>query len=105
MNCFRVLGDDGEKDTRGSVWVGSALFPVSHRGRRKTEAGCELGLTQIEPAPYLPNVHLRDVNTCDANRNLFALRPTDRLVEAGDDLLTWCPLSVDSLSACNPSFH
>src|SRR3990167_6669398 len=105
LNRFWVFCDDGEKDTSRSVGASSALFPVSHRGWRKTKARRELGLTQLEPAAYLADVHLRDGNGCDTNRNLFASCQPDRLVQTCDDLLARRPSSLCPLVACNPGFH
>jgi len=104
LHCFRVLGDNGEQDSSGSVWVGSALFPVSHRGWRKTEAGCEFRLTQIESAAYLPDVDFRNANGGNANGNFSALRPLNRFGKTGDDLLSRSLFSL-RLVTCNLSFH
>ena len=105
LNRFRMFSDDSEKDASGSVGTRSALFPVSHRGRRKTKARGELSLTQLEPAAHLADVHVRDGNGCDADRNLFASCPPDRLIETCEDLLASAAFSAQLCVTCILSSH
>jgi hypothetical protein len=77
---------DGEENSRGTVRTRSPLFPVSERRRLEAKTGRELGLAQMEFSADRTNVDRRHLNSGNADWDIFASRPGNCFLQAGDDL-------------------
>src|ERR1039457_814901 len=89
FNGLRVAINDGEQHTRGAFRLPPALLPIPDTRRCKAEPLSKLSLTQTHPCADFPHVHIRNLDDGFLDGDVFAGRPSNRLLHPSDDALSW----------------